>query len=367
MKSKTPEKEKKNLRQGYTTGACATAATKAALTALITGEPQSEATIYLPAKKFATFQMDSCILKDGAAETGTIKDAGDDPDATHQALIKSEVSWVQEPGIILDGGIGVGRVTKEGLPVAVGEAAINPVPRKMIHETAKEVLESFGIKKGIKIVISVPDGEEIAKKTLNGRLGIIGGISILGTRGIVIPFSSAAYKASIVQAISVAKASGCRHVVITTGGRSEKYGIKEYPALPEEAFIEMGDFVGFTLKECKRQGMERVSMVGMMGKFSKVAQGVMMVHSKSAPIDFNFLAGVAERAGASSDLVELAREANTASQVGELMAANGVNAFFDELCASCCENALNEMKGGLSVATSLYTLKGEFLGKAETE
>ncbi|MGG1575197.1 cobalt-precorrin-5B (C(1))-methyltransferase [Fictibacillus sp. NRS-1165] len=365
MKSKTAEKDKKNLRQGYTTGACATAATKAALTALITGEPQSEATIYLPVKKFATFQMDSCFMRAGAVEAGTVKDAGDDPDATHQALIKSEVSWTEGKEIILDGGVGVGRVTKEGLPVPVGEAAINPIPRKMIRETAKEVLDAFGVEKGIKIVISVPDGEEIAKKTLNGRLGIIGGISILGTRGIVIPFSSAAYKASIVQAISVAKASGCRHVVITTGGRSEKYGIKEYPELPEEAFIEMGDFVGFTLKECKRQGMEHISMVGMMGKFSKVAQGVMMVHSKSAPIDFGFLSSVAERAGASEELVQQAKEANTASQVGDLMAANGVTSFFDELCASCCDNALKEMKGGLTVSTSLYTLKGDFLGKAE--
>jgi len=365
MDSKTAKKDKKDLRQGYTTGACATAATKAALTALITGEPQYEATIYLPVKKFATFQMESCDLRAGAAEAGTIKDAGDDPDATHQALIKSEVSWNKEGGIMIDGGIGVGRVTKEGLPVAVGEAAINPVPRKMIHETANEVLASFGIKKGIKIVISVPDGEEIAKKTLNGRLGILGGISILGTRGIVIPFSSAAYKASIVQAISVARASGCRHLVITTGGRSEKYGIKEYPSLPEEAFIEMGDFVGFTLKECKRQGIEKISMVGMMGKFSKVAQGVMMVHSKSASIDFGFLASVAERAGATEEILKQVREANTASQVGDLMAVHGISAFFEELCLSCCRNALKEAKGGLTVSTSLYTLKGERLGKAE--
>ena len=150
-------------------------------------------------------------------------------------------------------------------------------------------------------MISVPDGEEIAKKTLNGRLGIIGGISILGTRGIVVPFSSSAYMASIVQAISVARASGCEHVVITTGGRSEKYAMEQFPELPEEAFIEMGDFVGFTLKQCKTQGIKKVSMVGMMGKFSKVAQGVMMVHSKSAPVDFGFLAEMAAEAGVSDE------------------------------------------------------------------
>ncbi|MFC3883957.1 cobalt-precorrin-5B (C(1))-methyltransferase [Bacillus songklensis] len=357
-------KNKKKLRQGYTTGSCATAATKAALTALITGEKHMEATIYLPVGKFATFQMESCEVTQDMAEAGVIKDAGDDPDATHNALIKSTVTWCEMPGITIDGGIGVGRVTKEGLPVSVGEAAINPVPRKMIYETAKEVLTEFNITRGVKVVISVPDGEEIAKKTLNARLGIIGGISILGTRGIVVPFSTAAYKASIVQAISVAKAGGCDHVVITTGGRSEKLGMQQYPDLPEEAFIEMGDFVGFTLKECKRQGIKRVSMVGMMGKFSKVAQGVMMVHSKSAPVDFNFLASVAREAGADGELCEQVLNANTASQVGDLMMESGLVEFFQKLCDCCCLNGLKEIRGGLEIETSLYTLKGALLGKA---
>lgn len=177
----------------------------------------------------------------------------------------------------------------------VGEAAINPVPRKMLHGVVEEAIQLFQIDKGIEVIISVPDGEEIAKKTLNARLGILGGISILGTRGTVVPFSSSAYMASIVQAISVAKEAGCDHLVITTGGRSEKYAMKQYPHLPEEAFIEMGDFVGFTLKHIARKEIPQVSLVGMMGKFSKVAQGVMMVHSKSAPISFPFLAEIAKK------------------------------------------------------------------------
>jgi cobalt-precorrin-5B (C1)-methyltransferase len=356
--------EQKKLREGYTTGACATAATKAALTALITGEEQTEATIYLPVKRFATFQIESCEVTDQRGTASVIKDAGDDPDATHGALIVSSVSWSDEPGIVIDGGVGVGRVTKEGLPVPVGEAAINPVPRKMIRETAEAVLKEYGIDRGVKIVISVPDGEEIAKKTLNARLGIIGGISILGTRGIVVPYSTAAYKASIVQAISVARANHCEHIVITTGGRSEKYAMKQYPQLPEEAFIEMGDFVGFTLKQCKRQGVKKVSMVGMMGKFSKVAQGVMMVHSKSAPVDFHFLAKVASEAGASAALVEEIKHANTASQVGDMMTEHGHYQFFEKLCDYCCFSALKEVDGGIEVETSLYTMKGKFLGKA---
>jgi cobalt-precorrin-5B (C1)-methyltransferase len=361
------EVPKGKLREGYTTGACATAATKAALMALITGETQTEATIYLPIKRFATFQMESCEITEQSATASIIKDAGDDPDATHGALIVSTVSWSNHPGILLDGGVGVGRVTKKGLPVPVGEAAINPVPRKMIHETAADVLKEFKIKKGIKIVISVPEGEEIAKKTLNGRLGIIGGISILGTRGIVVPFSTAAYKASIMEAISVARAGGCEHIVITTGGRSEKCAMKQFPELPEEAFVEMGDFVGFTLKQCKKQGVKRVSLVGMMGKFSKVAMGTMMVHSKSAPVNFDFLAGIAVRAGADSALLEEIRTANTASQVGEIMVAHGFPKFFELLSDACCLAALKEVGGGFAVDTSLYTMKGEFLGMAVRE
>lgn len=359
----TPE-ELKKMRTGYTTGACATATTKAALTALITKEVQTEATIYLPVGKYVSFVIEESVISSQSAMAGTIKDGGDDPDATHGALITSTVSWSEKPGIFIDGGVGVGRVTKPGLPIEVGEAAINPVPRKMIRETVTEVLNKFAIDRGVKVVISVPKGEEIAKKTLNSRLGIIGGISILGTRGIVVPFSTSSYKASIVYGLKVALSSGCDQVVITTGGRSEKYGMKQYPELPEEAFIEMGDFVGFTLKECKRLGIKHVSMVGMMGKFSKIAQGIMNVHSKGSKVDFNFLAEMAESVGASQELLEQIRNANTASQVGDILLEHHYHAFFEKICEYCCHASLKEVNGGLTVEVSLYTLNGVFLGKA---
>lgn len=352
------------MRSGYTTGACATATTKAALIALITKEVQMEATIYLPVGKFVTFLIEDCVITNQSATAGTIKDGGDDPDATHGALITATVSWCDEPGIWIDGGIGVGRVTKPGLPIAVGEAAINPVPRKMIRTAVTEVLEEYDINKGVKVIISVPKGEEIAKKTLNSRLGILGGISILGTRGIVVPFSTSSYKASIVYGIKVALSNGCDHVVITTGGRSEKYGMKQYPELPEEAFIEMGDFVGFTLKECKRLGVKHVSMVGMMGKFSKIAQGMMNVHSKSSQVSFNFLAEIAESVGVKEELLEQIKNANTASQVGDIILEHHYDAFFEKMCEYCCNVSLNEINGGLTIEVSLYTLNGRFLGKA---
>lgn len=363
--NKTRKKDPKEMRHGFTTGACATAMTKAALLTLVTGEMQKNVTIYLPVGQFATFQIEETKITASSVLCATIKDAGDDPDATHQARIESTVRLVEEPGIHLDGGIGVGRVTKPGLPVDVGEAAINPVPRKMIKQVVQEVIDTYALSKGVEVIISVPDGEEIAKKTLNGRLGILGGISILGTRGTVVPFSSSAYMASIVQAINVAKLAGCDHLVLTTGGRSEKYAMKQYPYLKEEAFIEMGDFVGFTLKHIKRQKIPNVSLVGMMGKFSKVAQGVMMVHSKSAPINFEFLANLALKVGVPIEIYEEVLQANTASQVGEIMLHHGYTQFFDELSKSCCYHALHHVKGDINVSTSLYSMKGECLGRAD--
>lgn len=358
------EQAAKPLRYGYTTGSCATATAKAALLALILQEEQKEATIMLPIGEEATFQIESCEYTGTTATASTIKDGGDDPDATHGALILSTVSWKEEPGVSMDGGIGVGRVTKPGLPVPAGEAAINPVPRKMILETVQAVLDDYEIARGVHVVVSVPDGEEIAKKTLNARLGIIGGISILGTRGVVVPFSTSAYKASIVHAINVAVTNGCTHLVLSTGGRSEKTGMELYPNLPEEAFIEMGDFIGFTLLMCKKHPeVQKVTLVGMMGKFSKLAQGVMMVHSKSAPVDFNFLAQVALESGVLEVSLPEIREANTASQVGDMMLSSGHSRFFQKLCEYCCDASLAQVKGGVEIETIICTMKGELLGR----
>lgn len=359
-----PEKNPQEMRRGYTTGANATAATKAALLSLIRQEQVQSVDILLPIGETINFSMEACQFEKQRAVCEVIKDAGDDPDATHGARILSEVSWLPGQGeIVLDGGIGVGRVTKPGLPVPVGEAAINPVPRRMIRKVVAEVCNEYGLDRSVRVVISVPDGEEIAKKTLNERLGIVGGISILGTKGIVVPFSTAAYQASVVQSIKVARANGCDHLVLTTGGSSEKYAMRLYPELKQEAFIQMGDFVGFSLRHSKRQGATKVSLVGMMGKFSKIAQGVMMVHSKSAPVDFNFLAEVAASCGAPEELLEEIKGANTASQVGDLMHAGGYGEFFVQMCQHANAHSLQEVGGGLWMETVLTTMKGELLGR----
>ncbi len=353
------------LRHGYTTGACATACTKAALMALIHQNNYDEITIWIPAGQWVTFQLHDVHYTPNEGQAATIKDGGDDPDATHGAKIIATVSWSDIPGIEIDGGVGVGRVTKPGLPIPVGMAAINPVPRQMIQSIVESVLLVHAINRGVKVVISVPDGEKIAKQTLNGRLGILGGISILGTRGIVVPFSTSSYKASIVYAIKVAKQQGIRTVVLTTGGRSEKYAMRLFPDLPIEAFIEMGDFIGFSAKYAKRAGMNEIRFVGMMGKFSKVAQGLMMVHAKSAPIDFSFLADRAQHVGVSEEKLDQIRRANTANQVGDLMVEWGHPEFFTDLAMCCCQQVLHHIRGDMRIATHVTTLNGDYLGGAK--
>lgn len=356
------------MRRGYTTGACAAAAAKGAALLLITGECLPSVEIDLPAGFRHTFELTGWRY-DGAdtAICATVKDAGDDPDATHRAWIEASVSWREQPGVEIDGGRGVGRVTKPGLPVAVGEAAINPVPRRMILEAVSEVLEEHGAARGLKVVISVPEGESIALRTLNPRLGIVGGISILGTRGVVTPFSTEAYKASVVQAISVAAAAGNRQIVLTTGGSSEKYAIAMFPELPEEAFVQMGEYVGFSLEHAKAYGLRKVTLVGMAGKFSKVAQGAMLIHSKNAQVDFGFMAAVAREAGASEEQVQEIAGANTASQAVDLMTEAGNAAFFGLLCKRVCEQSLQAVNGGMIIEMVLITMKGRVLGRAEMD
>ncbi|WP_379160473.1 cobalt-precorrin-5B (C(1))-methyltransferase [Paenibacillus sp. sgz5001063] len=354
------------LRRGYTTGACAAAAAKGAVLLLVTGEVPQRVEIDLPAGFRHTFDLTGGELTGrDSAICATVKDAGDDPDATHQARIVAAVSWSDTPGVEIDGGKGVGRVTKPGLPVPPGEAAINPVPRRMIRDAVSEVLEEHGAARGVRVVISVPEGEAIALKTLNPRLGIQGGISILGTRGVVTPFSTDAYKASVVQAISVAAAMENKQIILTTGGSSEKYAMAMFGALSEEAFIQMGEYVGYSLEHAKAYGIRKVTLVGMAGKYSKVAQGAMLIHSKHAPVDFGFLARMAAESGADRELVAEIAGANTASQVVDHMTEAGHDGFFELLCLHACRHCMEHIHGGMTVEMVLITMKGRVLGRAE--
>ncbi|WP_298431580.1 cobalt-precorrin-5B (C(1))-methyltransferase [uncultured Jannaschia sp.] len=272
------------LRRGWTTGACATAAAKAALAGLWGGAVPREVEIVLPRGERPVFAVAEGRIGDGWAEAAVIKDAGDDPDVTHGATIVVRVA-ASDGGVVFRAGEGVGTVTKPGLPIAVGEPAINPVPRAMLDEVVAEAAAQYGQRPDIEITVSVPGGAVLAAKTWNPRLGIEGGLSILGTTGIVRPFSCAAWIASIHRGIDVAAASGLTHVAGCTGATSERV-VQALHGLPDHAMLDMGDFAGGMLKYLRRHPIARVTIGGGVGKLAKLGQGAMDLHSGRSQADF---------------------------------------------------------------------------------
>lgn len=281
-------KPQTELRRGWTTGACATAATKAALVRLWGGTFPRDVTITLPKGETPCFPLAFCEAGEGWAEVGITKDAGDDPDVTHGALIVVRVS-ASPGGVVFRAGAGVGMVTKPGLPIAVGEPAVNPVPRQMMADVVAEMAGFYGQTPDVTIEISVPGGAEIALKTWNPRLGIEGGLSILGTTGVVRPFSCAAWIASIHRGIDVARASGLTHVAGCTGATSENV-VQALYGLPDHAMLDMGDFAGGMLKYLAKHPVQRVTIGGGIGKITKLAQGAMDLHSGRSQVDFAAMA-----------------------------------------------------------------------------
>ena len=327
---RTAKVRPKALRTGWTTGTCASAAAKAAAQLLATGEPPAWVEVGLPSGQRVTFAVESAFRDADAATAVVVKDAGDDPDVTDGAHLTATVSWRADPGVELDGGEGVGVVTKPGLGLTVGGPAINPVPRKMIIQAVGEVVGE----RGVRVVISVPGGERMARKTTNRRLGILGGISILGTTGIVRPFSTASWRASVVQAVQVAAAQGEDTIVLCTGGRTEKGAMALLPDLPEVCFIEVGDFTGAALRMAVERGIARVVFVGMVGKLTKLAAGVLMTHYTRSAVDTGLLGRLTASCGGSAALVAEVEAANTARHAYELWAAAGLlRAAGDQLCA----------------------------------
>ena len=357
------EKGRENLRSGYTTGACAAAAAKGALLALIDRRPVPAVVIRLPNGEEAPFALHSCGHGEAEGFASVIKDAGDDPDVTHGAEIRVRVTWADGPGVSFLRGIGVGLVTKRGLPVPPGEPAVNPAPRKLIAETVAEVLTEKGLAgRGAAVEISVPNGEELAKKTFNPRLGVVGGISILGTTGIVTPYSTAAWVASVTQEIDVAAAQGVRRLVLAVGARGERLARALFP-LPEEAFVQTGPFFGEALRHCARVGIGRVTLTAMIGKLAKFAAGNESVHSTASRQDFAFLAETARAAGADAGLVERIAGANTAQEAAEWAADAGLPAFFQAICDKAGAFADALTAGNLAVEVYLMGQAGEVLAR----
>ena len=315
MKETTP-----HLRRGWTTGVCATAAARAAYEALLSGVFPDPVVVQLPGGQRPAFSLAIQEVGVGYALAGVVKDAGDDPDVTHGALIIARVSpGAPGKGVVYRAGEGVGTVTRPGLPLAIGEPAINPVPRRMIRAAIAEAAAALGDAVDVVVEISIPGGEETAKRTLNGRLGIVGGLSILGTTGIVIPFSCAAWISSIHRGIDVARGMGVAHIAGATGSTSEA-AIKALDSLPDVALIEMGDFVGGLLKYLRQHPIPRVTIAGGMGKMTKLAQGLLDLHSKRGAVDPAFLARLAP-----PDIARQIAQAATAKHAFEIAGAAKIN------------------------------------------
>jgi len=353
-----------NLRRGWTTGACATAATKAAFTALITGRFPDPVSIRLPKGETPAFALAYEGHGDGFARAGIVKDAGDDPDVTHGALIVASVrAGPPGSGISFRAGEGVGTVTKPGLPVPPGEPAINPVPRRMMREVIAEVAAAHGAGLDVEIEISVPDGARIAERTWNPRLGIVGGISILGTTGVVRPFSCSAWIHAIRNGIDVARACGAAHIAGATGSTSEA-AVRKLHGLDDTALIDMGDFVGGMLKYVRAHPVARVTVAGGFAKMCKLGQGLLDLHSRRGEVSFDWLAERVIEAGGSADLAKAVRSANTAAETLAHAAAAKI-----DLAGMVAARALKTAEQALAdapIAVDIVVVdrEGEIIGRA---
>ena len=360
METETP---KEKLRTGFTTGTCATAGAKAAVLAILNQKKIDFVDVTLPKKSQIRIKIESCIFDSQSATCSVIKDGGDDPDVTHGAEIITSVSLLtgKQGEIEIDGANGVGRVTKPGLGLEIGSAAINPTPKKMIKENVLEIAKDLLLKNGIKVTISVPKGKELAIKTDNPRLGIIGGISILGTSGIVIPYSTASFAAAIRQSIDVTIAMGNDTVVLTTGGRSEDFSRKIID-LPDHCFVQMGDFSGYTVQQCAKKGIKMAYVAGFIGKLTKMGMGVKQTHVKGSKVDMEFLADLATKCKAPENVVKQIREANTARHVFEIINEKKIPGFFDLVCSEVASQLGKHSDNKFKIEVIMFDFDGNVVG-----
>ncbi|MBO6947391.1 MAG: cobalt-precorrin-5B (C(1))-methyltransferase [Rhodospirillales bacterium] len=363
MTSQPPaRKPEGELRRGWTTGTCAAAAAAAAFRALLTGEVQHTVTVRLPKGEAPTFELKRCEKTEDGWRAGVVKDAGDDPDVTHGAEIISLIRKIEDDGgIRFKAGDGVGTVTLPGLPVPVGEPAINPGPRAIISDALHAVADELDARCDLEVTVSIPGGDKIAEKTMNPRLGIKGGLSVLGTTGIVIPFSCASWINSIHRGIDVARLQGIEHLIAATGSTSEASAMREHPELPEQAFIDMGDFAGGLLKYLRRHPAPKLTLVGGVAKLAKLAQGHLDLHSKRSSVDMDKLADAASMHGADNVLVSKIRAANTAMEAFE-HCRNANIPLADVIARQARETAMASLAGETEVDVIVYDRTGARVG-----
>lgn len=346
------------LRSGYTTGACATAASKAALLALLGKEVPDLVTVSFPNGEELSLPIESVRKEDVSAIAAVRKDAGDDPDVTNGCQIVSTVQFSKYPGIHFLRGEGVGRVTLPGLGLEIGSPAINRVPRAMIEQELSALYED-----GLDVIISVPGGEELARRTFNPKLGIEGGISIIGTSGVVRPFSSEAFVDAIRREVEVCKALGCSRLVINSGARSERFLKKEYPELPPQAFVHFGNFIGETLRIADNVGMKRVTLGIMIGKAVKLAEGHLDTHSRKVVMNKSFLKQVAHDAGCSQEAQLVIEHLTLARELWTGLSINDAGCFFSKLLERCHEHCRAVLPNG-NLTILLMDEEGNVFNKA---
>jgi cobalt-precorrin-5B (C1)-methyltransferase len=341
-----------DLKTGYTTGTCATAATKAAFEALLSGEVVQEVSLTLPSGEWVAIPVASVEFQNEEVTATVVKDAGDDPDVTHGHEIRSTVCLNgHHKGVQFLTGKGVGIVTLPGLGIDIGQPAINKIPRMMMRREIFKVMRHYldklpnGIKSGVDVTVSVPKGEELANKTFNPKLGIVGGISIIGTSGIVKPFSSDAFIGAIRREMQVAKALGCEQVVINSGAKSERYVKTRFSELPGQAFIHYGNFIGETIKIAAETGFRKVSMGIMIGKAVKLAEGYLDTHSKKVVMNKEFLKGLALQAGWTHSNIGRIDDIVLARQLWEI-APTREDYFFKLLASKCRESCFELLPAG---------------------
>jgi cobalt-precorrin-5B (C1)-methyltransferase len=351
------------LRRGWTTGACAAAAARAAFTALVAGRFPDPVSIRLPRGGAASFPLALAEIEKGCTRAGVVKDAGDDPDVTHGALVVAETNWAAPgSGIGFAAGEGVGTVTRPGLQLAVGEPAINPAPRTMIRDALLEVAAEHGAAApDVTIRLSIPGGERLAKKTMNARLGILGGLSILGTTGIVVPYSCASWIHSIHRGIDVARAAGLTHIAASTGATSER-AVQELYGLPDHALIDMGDYVGGTLKYLRTHPVERLTIGGGFAKLAKLARGHLDLHSARSQVDVPELAEMLAALGADPGVAENARAAVGAAEILAL-AGDKREPIAAAVAARAREVALATLCGNTAIEIAVVDRRGGFLAR----
>jgi cobalt-precorrin-5B (C1)-methyltransferase len=350
------------LRRGWTTGACATAAAKAAYVALLTGAFPDPVAVTLPRGVRPSFALAVNRRDADFATAGVIKDAGDDPDVTHGALVLATVrASAPGSGVTFRAGEGVGTVTRAGLPIPPGEPAINPAPRAMIRDAIAEVAAAANATGDVEVEIAIPGGEALAAKTLNRRLGIVGGLSILGTTGIVVPYSCSSWIHSIYSGIDVARAAGHTLIAGSTGASSEA-AVQKLHNLPETALIDMGDFVGGMLKYVRTHPVPKVTLAGGVGKMTKLAQGLLDLHSKRGAVDLAILAALARAAGGSVALQERILASNMAAEAFAHAAAEGV-ALGDEVARAAQQTAARVVAGrGIEIEIVVFDRDGRLVG-----